>query len=73
VSVKLKTDCSINKYKKYRNKLTSILRAAEKVYYSELLDYHKSDMKKTWQIINKCIKKGQVKSQFPDTSKVNNK
>ena len=43
------------KYKTYKNKLTSILRIAEKVlknYYNSKLQEYKSDMKNTWKILN---------------------
>ena len=44
------------KYKRYRNKLTSILRACEKKYYNDLIIQNKSDIKATWRIINSVVK-----------------
>ena len=73
VSVKLKTEVAKEKYQKYRNKLTSILRSVEKSYYSELLQNCKNDMKKTWQIINNCIKRGKSTANFPDYFCINGK
>ena len=43
--------------KKYRNKLTTIIRTSRKMYYSERLDKAKSNMKLTWGIINELIGK----------------
>ena len=43
------------KYKTYRNKLTELLRAAEKNYYAERLEYHRSNLHKTWQTINTVL------------------
>lgn len=43
-------------YKKYKNKLTSILRYCEKKYYDDLFEKSKRDAKKTWNIINSLIR-----------------
>lgn len=42
-------------YKCYKNKLTSIIRFAEKQYYNNLLSQHSSDIKKTWSILNQVM------------------
>ena len=49
-------------YKNYKNKLTRILKAAEKKYYSELLIANKSNMRKTWNIIKGIINKNRVQN-----------
>ena len=46
-----------DKYKKYRNKLTSLIRTSRKMYYSEKLNSVKSNMKATWGIINDLIER----------------
>ena len=46
-----------SKYKRYKNKLTSILRYCEKQYYTDILDLNKGNMKETWKIINSLINK----------------
>ena len=43
------------KYKTYKNKLTSVLRTAEKEYYSKLLRDAKGNIKCTWKILNAVI------------------
>ena len=43
------------KYKTYKNQLTSILRTAEKEYYSKLLTDAKGNIKSTWKILNAVI------------------
>ena len=55
----LKNHCiqNKNKYKTYRNRLTNIIRAARKLFYSEKLNRVKSNMKATWEIINDLIGK----------------
>ena len=47
------------KYKLYKNKLTSILRLAEKSYYLKLLTEKKGDAKGIWKILNNVINKKQ--------------
>ena len=44
------------KYKTYKNKLTYILRAAEKEYYNKKLIQSKSDIKRMWSTLNSVIK-----------------
>ena len=53
----LQTKASEDKgrYITYKNKLTSILRKAEKQYYSNKLNECKKDMKGTWAILNNLI------------------
>ncbi len=60
------------KYKRYKNKVTYLLRVAEKCYYTELLDKHKNDAKETWKILNKCIKTNTY-SSLPSSFLDNNK
>src|SRR6218665_1704399 len=46
-----------DKYKTYRNRLTSVLRAAEKSYYASKLLNERDNLRKVWQTINKIIGK----------------
>src|SRR6218665_2768676 len=41
---------------RYKNKLTSILMKCEKVYYSNLIELHKTNLKETWRIIKDLLK-----------------
>ena len=43
--------------KKYRNKLTNILRQAEKPHYDNLFATHKDNLNKTWKTIKLIINK----------------
>jgi len=45
------------KYSKYRNKFTSIIRAAEKAYYANRFESLKGNVKETCNLINNLIKK----------------
>ena len=49
--LKKRTDKCESKYKRYKNKLTSIRR------YTELLDANKGTIKETWKLINSLINK----------------
>ena len=44
-------------YKKYRNKLTNILRQAEKQLYDNLFATHKDNLNETWKTIKLIINK----------------
>ena len=43
------------KYKKYKNKLTNILRTCEETYYSNKFDKVKADNKETWRVLNEIL------------------
>ena len=53
------------KYKLYKNKLTTILRFAEKSYYSSLLVANRGDAKNTWNVLNTVIKKKMCQNELP--------
>jgi hypothetical protein len=55
ICIKHRTLKSEAKYKTYKNKLTSILRKAEKLYYNNLLEQNKNNMKGTWKILNQLM------------------
>ena len=44
-------------YKKYRNKLNQLIRSAERKHFHDILLEHKSDLKKSWQVIKAVINK----------------
>jgi len=46
-----------NRYKLYKNKLTRIMRQAEKCYYDKLLLANKDNMQGTWKILKQIIGK----------------
>ena len=50
------------RYKAYRNKLSHILKKAEKLHYTDLLTANKSNLKKTWQIMKNVVNKNKVKN-----------
>ena len=48
-------------YKRKRNKLISELRNTEIIYYSNQLEIHNNDSKKSWKILKSIIGKMQFK------------
>ena len=64
--INIKCTKKLEKYKRYKNTLTSIIRHSEKLYYNNLLVKHKNDIRSMWSIINKLIKKSKSVSN-PDS------
>lgn len=44
------------KYKKYKNKLTTIMRTCKKEYYPKKLEFNKKNTKGIWTILNSVIR-----------------
>ena len=62
--LKKKSVVSEERYQKYKNKLTGILRYCEKKnHFTVLLEKNKGNMKETWKIINCLINKKKVSEQ----------
>ena len=58
--VKFKTNPTLyneNKYKKYENKLTNIIRNCEKQLYSTELQKTENNVRGTWKVLNKILSK----------------
>ena len=43
--------------KKYKNKLTQLIKIAERYHYQKEFDKHKSDLNEMWQMIREMIGK----------------
>lgn len=54
------------KYKRYKNKLTDIMRNCKKDYYCKLLDKNKNNIKETWKILNSIIRNQSTSSGLPE-------
>ena len=67
--LKHRTVVSENKYKTYKNKLTSLKRICKKEYFSKLLENNKDNVKNTWRVLNSLINKQFKCSEYPDTFK----
>ena len=60
------SDLNMQRYKRYKNKLTSILRKAEKMYYLNKMFKYKGKMKETWSVLNELLGKNVRKSTMCD-------
>lgn len=64
--IKSKTVEAELRYKRYRNKLTDIIRSSKQLYYRQLLYENKNNIKRTWDTLNSLIKNGCSKSMYPE-------
>ena len=63
----------IRTYKRYKNMLTKILKSAERKHYSNLLEEHKNDLKKSWTILKSVLNRnkfGTVNTRFKHNNKI---
>lgn len=57
----------------YNNILKKSIRNAQARYYQRLFMNFSSDMKRTWQSINKVLGRSQTKSDYPESFKIDNR
>ena len=58
--LKNRTKQSEDRYKKYKNKLTQIIRFNKRSYYHDLLVQHKNNIQGTWKVLNSIIRNGKI-------------
>ena len=63
--IRERTQTSEYRYKTYKNKLTSILRLAEKAYYSQMLLEKRGNITETWAILNTVLGKQRQSVNYP--------
>jgi len=68
-----KSQTSKENYLKYKNKLTKIIRAAEKKYYSDKFCYVKDNIRDTWKLINKVLNETTGSGHKPTVTKIKDK
>ena len=56
-SIRNPTITNVQKYKTYRNRLTSVLRESKKVFFSNKIDNVSGNISSTWKVINDIIGK----------------
>lgn len=63
-----KNRCSVTeaRYKSYKNKLTQLLRKAEKDYVSDYINKYKTEARKMWSLINDKLGKGSPNTTLPE-------
>jgi len=62
-SLKEPTLSNIKRYKEYRNKLNHILRKTEREHYASLIEMHRFNLCKTWNILKEVINKNKMNIQ----------
>ena len=62
--IKHRTKEKEDKYKKYKNRLTWIMRLQQKNYYEQLLNKHTNNIIATWSVLNDMIKKSSKRDLF---------
>ena len=53
---------------RFKNHVKEVLKDitnAKKIYYNQIFNTYKSDMKKTWRAINETLNKGKITSELP--------
>ena len=55
------------KFKTYGNKLNNLLKISKKRYFAMKIECAKSDLKRTWNILNDLIRKSKTKSNYPES------
>ena len=53
--------------KKYKNKLTGLLRTSKKMYFSNYLEISRHSSKETWKVLNILMKKQKLVINYPDS------
>ena len=66
IYLKVRTFQSNQTYKCYKNKLTKILKYAEKQYYGKLFEACKSNIKVTWKNLNNILGRTNTSTKFPE-------
>ena len=62
--LKKPSEQSLNKYKQYRNRLTSIIKTSKKMHYSKELGKAEGDLNATWKVINNITNRNKQKAQI---------
>lgn len=70
--LKLRTEQAETRYKRYRNKLNSILKDQKKEYYNKLLTENIGYNKRLWDILNSVIQNRSTRPNYPEHFNVNN-
>ena len=68
----LKGNVSTFNYRKYRNKLQSIIRLSKRRYLHDKCSEYRQDSKKLWRLINELIKKTGGRKNMIESLKIKN-
>nr|XP_049610262.1 uncharacterized protein LOC125988690 [Syngnathus scovelli] len=62
--IKQRTEGAEDKYKRYKKKLTNIIRLSKKEYYKHKLEDNKNNIKGIWTLLNHIIREGTEQHKF---------
>ena len=72
IFIKNRNEINEQRYKKYKNKLISVLRMSKQEYYTKILNKHKNNIKETWNILRNATGSSTANT-FPNSFVINNK
>ena len=61
----------LDNYRSYRNTLNKVIRNAKEIYWKDIFDKCRHDMKQTWKNINKLLNKSKANQSYPDFFEIN--
>ena len=64
--IKFRTNNAESKYKRCKNKLTTIMRQAKREYYNKILKENKDNLKGTWRILNEVMRNKTAPTAMPN-------
>ena len=70
--IKNRNEINEQRYKKYKNKLISVLRMSKQEYYTKILNKHKNSIKETWNILRN-VTGSSTANTFPNSFVIDNK
>jgi len=70
--IKNPTPTNISNYKNYLKVFNKLKRQTKKLYYEQLFEANKNDLRRTWNELRKVINKENNKKELPTTIKINN-
>ena len=70
--IKNRNEINEQRYKKYKNKLISVLRMSKQEYYTKIHNKHKKNIKETWNILRNATGSS-TGNTLPNSFVINNK
>ena len=70
--IKNRNEINEQRYKKYKNKLISVLRMSKQEYYTKILNKHKKNINETWNILRN-VTGSSTANTFQNSFVINNK
>ena len=62
IKIRFPTQANKDKYNAYNKCYNKVIRTAKKLYFQRSFEEHKSDLRKTWEVLREAIRKTNDKS-----------